>query len=96
VIDTALVRQITARVFRDVVPDAYDEHDRAIDAVLEHMEVCEAPEPCLICERLVEAADAAFGRLQAVAAGRGAERAVGRGDGALLGRHLDGQRLPWP
>jgi hypothetical protein len=71
VIDTALVRQITARVFRDVVPDAYDEHDRAIDAVLEHMEVCEAPEPCHVCERLVEAADAAFGRLQAVAEGRG-------------------------
>jgi hypothetical protein len=37
------------------------------------MEVCEAPEPCSRCERLVEAADAAFGRLQAVAAGRGEE-----------------------
>jgi hypothetical protein len=46
-------------------------HDRAIDAVFDHMEVCEAPEPCSRCERLVEAADAAFGRLQAVAEGRG-------------------------
>jgi hypothetical protein len=73
VIDSTLARQITARVFRDIAPDAYDEHDRAIDAVLDHMEACEAPEPCSRCERLVEAADAAFGRLQAVAAGRGAE-----------------------
>jgi ferredoxin len=71
VIDTALVRQIAARVCRDVVPDAYDEHDRAIGAVLDHMEVCEAPEPCSRCERLVEAADAAFGRLQQAARGRG-------------------------
>jgi hypothetical protein len=73
VIDSTLARQIVQRVLRDVVPEAYDEHDRAIGAVLDHMEVCEAPEPCLICERLVEAADAAFGRLQAVAAGRGEE-----------------------